>query len=418
MYQDVRDQADIDLAIRRVVARLVSLRQNVKNHVLVSCPRGVLVHTRLQAMFNVKFASKTDQSIHEIIMGHATSAERLGPGSFDLCIEKLLEKLDSVRGSCQDLPSPRTLSDIVGSGAVTPSNSDVDWVLAEHLAGASPRTSAMLRQALDLAGFAGRVMVEKTHARPSVELIRGYTFEQAPAWALSARFEKPKVVCIDGYIEQVSELHHLLEVAAETKESVLLFIRGMSDDVKHTLKVNYDRGSLRVIPIIIKFDIEGINAINDIAIATGAELVSSSKGDLVSNIKLSESPHVDEVVVHMTKVMVVNTRSRRAVESHVAFLRKKRLDEKIDDVACLFDVRIKSLSPNHVVVRLPDDKDYVTSSQSIDYTLRAIKALVDHGSIIVDGKRTLTVTALASEVHSSRCLATLLSLGAMINQGS
>ena len=98
----------------------------------------------------------------------------------------------------------------------------------------------------------------------------------------------------------------------------------------------------------------------------------------------------------------------------MAFLRQKRLAEKVDDVAHLFDVRIKALSPNHVVIRLSDDKDFVTAAQSIDYALRAVKSLVDHGSIIVGGKQTLTTTAIAAEVHSSRCYATLASLGAMI----
>ena len=272
----------------------------------------------------------------------------------------------------------------------------------------------MLKQALDLAGFAGRIVVEKTVARPSVELVRGYTFDQAPAWPIKVRLERPRVICIDGFVEAVSELHHLLEEASEAREPLLLFVRGMSDDVKNTLKVNYDRGSLRVMPVIVKFDIEGINAINDISVATGAGLVSSHKGDLISNIRLAEAARIDEAIVHPNKVALTNTRSRLAVEAHVAFLRKKRKDEKVDDVAQLFDSRIKALSPNHVVIRLPDDKDFVTSSQSIDYTLRAIRALVDHGTIVHAGKKTLTVTVLASEVHSSRCYSTLASLGAML----
>lgn len=397
-----------------MAASLTLLRANVKDHVLVPRPGGLLVHTRLQTLFNMKFGSAIEQSIHEIIVNHAHAAERLGPGGFDTCIEKLLEKLELAKGSDQPIAPSITPRDLVGPGAASPVQSDVDWVLAEHLAGANPRTCAMLRQALDLAGFAGRIVVEKSPAGPSVELVRGYSFDQAPAWPVSVRFERPKVICIDGYIEAVSELHHLLEEVAESRESVLLFVRGMSDDVKHTLKVNYDRGSLRVLPVIVKFDVEGINAINDIAVATGAALVSSHLGDLISNVRLADASRIDEAIIHVNKVSVTNTRSRRAVEAQVAFLRQKRLTEKIEDVAHLFDVRIKALSPNHVVIRLSDDKDFVTAAQSIDYTLRAIKSLVDHGSIRVGGKQVLTVTAIAAEVHSSRCYTTLASLGAMI----
>lgn len=242
----------------------------------------------------------------------------------------------------------------------------------------------------------------------------GYTFDQAPAWPVNVRLERPRVVCIDGFIESVSELHHLLEAAAETKEPVLLFVRGMSDDVKHTLRVNYDRGSLRVVPIVVRFDFEGINTINDISIVAGSTLVSSNKGDLISNVRLNDAARIDEAVIHATKVAIINACSHRAVATHVAFLRKKREEEKIDDVATLLDARIKSLSPNHVVIRLIDDKDFIASSQAIDYALRAVRSLVDHGTVVVRGRRLLTTTAIASEVHSSRCRATLRSLGAMI----
>lgn len=369
-------------------------------------------------MFNMKFTGHLEQSINEIVMGHAAAAEKLGPGGFDMFIEKLLEKLSHATNGNHGSTPKVIPNDLVGPGAAVPTDLDVSWVLERYLMGVPNRTREMLFKALDLAGFAGRIIVEKTLARPSIELVRGYSFDQQPAWPMSVRLEKPRVVCIDGFIETVSELHRLLTDASEAREPVLVFVRGMSDDVKNTLRVNYDRGSLRVVPVIVKFDVQGINAINDIAVATGSHLVSSHAGDLISNIKLSDASRIDEAIVYPTKVAVTNTGSRRAVETHVAFLRKKRLDEKIDDVALLFDMRIKSLSPNHVVIRMTDDKDYVTASQAIDYALRAVKALVDHGTIVINGQKTLTVTAIASEVHATRCHATLCSLGAMITQGS
>lgn len=410
----VHPHSDIDRAVVRVAARLTRLRENVKDRVLVARPSGLVVHTRLQAIFNLKFDDRVEQAIHEIVVTHAHSAERLGPGGFDACIERVLEKFDVTAGSNTNPAALVKMSDIVGGGASVPVRSDVDWVLAEHLAGADERTQVMLHRALDLAGFAGRIAVDKARARPSVELVRGYTFDLAPAWPINARCERPRIVCIDGFIEAVSELHHLLEEAAESKETVLLFVRGLADDVRNTLRVNYDRGSLRVVPIIAKFDIEGINVLNDVAIASGAHLVSSHTGELISATKLSEAVRIDEAVVYPTKVALTNTASRMSVEAHVAFLRKKRLDEKVDDVARLFDARVKALSPNHVIVRLPDDKNYVASAQAIDYALRAIRALIEHGTVEFRGKRMLTVTALASVVHADRCYETLRSLGALV----
>lgn len=416
--QQVYHRGDVEAALSRVVARIAQLRENVKDRVLIARPGGLVVHTRLQVIFGLRFDDLIEQSIHEIIVTHAHAAEVLGPGGFDLCIERLLEKIASFNGRCTFARTGELICDIVGAGAKAPVGSDLVWVLREHMASSNPRTQSMLERALQLAGFAGRIIVERARSRPSVELVRGYTFDLVPGWPLSARFERPRAICIDGFIEAVSELHHLLEEAAESKEPLLLFVRGMSDDVKNTLKVNYDRGSLRVVPIIAKFDIEGINILNDVAAATGADLVSSNKGDLISSVRLAGAPFLDEAIVNFNKVVVMSTASRRAVEAHVAFLRKKRREEKVDDIAKLFDARIKSLSPNHVVVRLPDDKDYVVAAQAIDYALRAVRSLVDHGTVEVGGKRLLTATAIAAEVHATRCFDTLVALGAVIKSAT
>ncbi len=402
------------LALARVVNEIKLIRDRVEANVLVASGNGVLLQTRLQTLFGMKFSNKLEQSVHEIIVNHSLAAERIGPGGFDQCIEMLLEKLNDPFCVAPLVRSEFNSSDILGSGVAAPVKTDIDWVIAKHLPSNHAMTRAIVSAALGLAGFAGRIMVEKTLARPSVELVRGFAFDQSPAWPLSVRLERPRVLCLDGFVESVSELHRLLEDAAEAKEPVLVFLRGMSDDVKNTLRVNYDRGSLRVVPVIVKFDLQGINAINDVAIATGARLVSSNMGDLISNTRLCDASRIDEAIVYPTKVVVTNTRCRREVETHVAFLRQKRSDEKVEDVAALIDLRIKSLSPNHVVVRLPDDKNYVTTSQSIDYVLRAIKSLVDHGSVTIDGKKTLATTAAASRFHATRCHETLLSIGAII----
>lgn len=405
---------DVERSLQRVAVRIGQLRENVKNRVLVARPDGLVVHTRLQVIFGLRFDNPIEQSIHEIVVTHAHAAEVMGPGGFDLCIERLLEKIERHSG-CNTLGPVRTIvSDIVGAGTVVPMGSDLTWVLGEYMTGSDMRTRSMLQHALHLAGFAGRIIVERARSTPSVELIRGYKFDLTPGWPLSAKFERPLVVCVDGFVETVSEIHHLLEEATNSKESLLLFVRGLSDDVKNTLKVNYDRGLLRVVPIIAKFDIEGINVLNDVAAASGAVLISSNKGDLISSIRLVGAPRLDEAIVHFNNVVMSSTTSRRAVEAHVAFLRKKRREEKVDDVARLFDARIKSLSPNHVVVRLPDDKDYVVAAQSIDYTLRAVRSLVDHGTVDVNGKKLLTATAIAAEIHSTRCFDTLVTLGAVV----
>lgn len=356
-------------------------------------------------MFNMKFNDELDNVLYELILQHATKAERTGPGGFNRCIELLLEKLTGIAGSSQ-------LQEIAGA-VWAPSISDMRSMTERHSLLGGSCVGVAVATAVELAGFGGRIIIEKTSARTmSVELVRGYTFELRQLLPIDVSFVHPRACCIDGYIENVAEVHHLLEAAAEAKEPCALFVRGVSDDVKHTLKTNYDRGSLKVLPIGVNFDLEGMNTLNDLSVTLGCDLVSSLKGDLISSIRFHELPRVDQVTVYKGKVVIVNACTTTRVNAHVAQLRSRREAESIDDVGSLLDKRIRSLSPNHVVIRVPDDKDFVVSSQSIDYSLRAARSLIEHG-VMKNGE--LAATELAAHVHADRCAQTIAGIGAYLS---
>ncbi len=305
--------------------------------------------------------------------------------------------------------------DILSSGSSIAKASDIPWVLNTYASDMKSDVREMFLCAISSAGFAGRIVVEKSRSDvSSIEIIKGYTFETSPSWHLTVKLDKPRVICIDGFIESVSEIHHFLEASSEAKEPVLMFVRGLHDDVKNTLKVNFDRGSLVVIPIIVPFDLSGMNTLKDVSIACGCNLVSNLSGELISSITYSGLSSIDSASLYHNKVVLMNKKSRRSVAAHVKDLRSRRDDQNVDDVAKLLDNRIRSLSPNHVVIRLSDDKDFITKSQSIDYALRALRSLIDYGTISYEGKKQLTATVVASSIHAKKCINMLSSVGAIL----
>ena len=90
-----------------------------------------------------------------------------------------------------------------------------------------------------------------------------------------------RIACIDGYVESVSELHLLLEELSEAKVPCFLFVRGMSEDVLHTIKTNNDRKTLMVFPYIVPFDLDSVNTIVDIAVSAGTDVLSNLKSDKI-----------------------------------------------------------------------------------------------------------------------------------------
>jgi len=360
------------------------------------------VGTSVQFFNKFKLNDDLQRSLLGVIFNHAMMAERVSPGSFEMTLRLVSDSIrrgGEVKINNNSIAKKPTLSDLRTIIDRVSNNKNISQIVCD---------------ALELAGYGGRIVVEKSSSDvSSVELCNGYTFECRPAWKLVAKFENVRTCVIDGYVESVSEIHHLLQVSSEKKEPLALFTRGASNDVIHTLKVNYDRGSLRVIPLIVNFDLEGINTVNDISVVTGADLVSSNRGDLISSIKYEEMPIVDSITTHPNKVTVKNSGTRSAVNLQVRRLLEKSMESAAADVSELYHKRIRSLSPNHVTIRIPDNKDYVKDAQAIDNCLRIARTLSDHGTHDSGGGPAPAGAHVVSAAYATKCVVTLRSLGAI-----
>lgn len=403
---EVCTQYNLQDVLKRILYRFKSYENKSIHEILSIVDNKIKVGTEIQFLFGIKVDDPYEAKIIEIIMTHLVSAEQFGPGAFEMTLKMVLNKLEYfVKGFQQT--NKQEYSGVI---SCRPNDVDIEKIIESTTIRSNLMTSSMLREAIKLSGFGGRIIVEKVrNGTSSVELVRGYNFAVRSAWPISTKLIQPRIFVIDGYIEAVSEIHHLLEAASEAKESAVLFTRGMSNDVIHTLKTNFDRGTLKIVPVVVQFDIDGINTVNDIAIVTGSNMISSNKGDIISSLKFHEAPRVNAMHVYADKVLIQETRTATAVQTQISFLKKKRDESKID-TGDVFNKRIRSLSPNQVVIRLPDNKDFVRSSQAIDIALRKIKALVDFGTI--DGE--ITTTKIASDVYSTKCISLISSLGAII----
>lgn len=410
MKNEVFTSSEIRDAVRLLAKKLKLLISSTSSAVLTTAKSGLLIQTRYQLLFGFKCSSQLESRIFEMILNHALSAEKIGPGSFDKTLELFLDLFEKSDAESNISFFPCDL------GAIPATFSDIVSVTKEFFDSSKEEALHIFLEAIELAGFGGKIFVEKTHAAiPSIELNCGFSFDIKPAWDLNAKFSNVRTLVIDGYVESVSEVHHILESISQKKESCVIFARGMSQDVIHTLRVNFDRGTLTAIPVIVNFDIEGINTLNDITVVTGNNLVSSNKGDLISSIAYDTCPVVDSVLIYPTKVIIQHNKTAVAISSHVNFLKNKRSEKSyVEDMSKLYDKRIRSLTPNQVLIRLPNDKDFIRLSQSIDLGLRTVKSLVDYGVVIRDGVRVPAILDFTTKLYSQKCFKAISDLGAAI----
>lgn len=397
VFNDVSSTHVIELAKQNVLAFYASARS--RDSFMTLEKEQILLKTRFLTLCQHKFDSNVEQVIHETILSAAYRAEVLSPGSFDKVLEKLVN-------SNEDSSSHSTFF-----SSRVPTTSDIEVFLNKTITEKTVKN--MVIDALTIAGFGSKLMLEKTRGRPHVEHVSGYSFQLKPAIKFSSSLSSCRIICVDGFIESVGEVNALLEQAVESKEPCLLFTRGLHDDVRQTIAVNNLRGSFKIVPVIVEFDTYGLNTLVDIAIAAGGDVVSTNKGELISTIKLSEQPVVERADVFEDRIVIYNKKTKTNVQKHLSNLFEKRANSH-HEFHEFIDSRIKSLSSNVVFVRLSDDHLFVQRSQMIDLFLRTLKNVMAYG-VIDDGSSVLPATSSrVSDLYASRCRQSLKNIGAII----
>jgi hypothetical protein len=91
------------------------------------------------------------------------------------------------------------------------------------------------------------------------------------------------VFIIDGFIQTVGEIHHILEKSNnDLNNTFVLFCFGMADDVKKTIITNNKKGKTRVFPLSFEFNESNLNFMNDIAVVHNSDIISSLSGQTIS----------------------------------------------------------------------------------------------------------------------------------------
>lgn len=250
--------------------------------------------------------------------------------------------------------------------------------------------STVVMETLKLASIEGKIYVEDSkQANYVIERKTGYSFKTKPfkfflngstnAWER----QNVRVLLVDGIVEKVSEIDPILRGAFEQNQPALLVARGFSEEVVATLKANYDRGTLDILPVRINSDLESINILNDIASVAGSDIVSTLKGEMLCFKKWDELPIVERVRAMPDQITIEEDRTKPQVVAQVQHLLNKRLDTHVEDVVNLIDERIKCLTSDAVVVRLPNmtDVENQATRVKIDVFLRAAKAILNHNMV-------------------------------------
>jgi hypothetical protein len=195
-----------------------------------------------------------------------------------------------------------------------------------------------------------------------------------------ASIQDCKVIFIDGIIESVSECHRLFQESYERKVPIAIFARGYAEEVYATAAVNMQRQTAQIIPILIPFDEVGVNGMGDLASCFGAELISSDKGQLISNVSLEDCVSASRLSCSEAGTEIEQLSGKT---DEVVLKLTKKLESADASQSDLIRRRLKALGSSLVTIKIGNDKKSLAGLQRdrVDFGLRYIRKCMRDGVV-------------------------------------
>ena len=251
----------------------------------------------------------------------------------------------------------------------------------------SPDANNLIDRILDIFDQGDQVIVKKTLSRnTTVSKELGYTFDNLivdPIFIKSGVWKRKNVnvVLIDGIIENVSEIHHLLTQAYETKEPYFVVCTGILPEPKSVIIQNFARSTVDMVVATIRSDEFNIQALVDLGTVCITEPVSALKGDTISQASTRGLRKVELIEVMRDSTNIKNSQAKRSTDSLLADVIER--SSMNHDVAHLFQNRVKCLTSSriNVAIGIDDVNREKTIVEDVDIFFRSCPLILRQGFI-------------------------------------
>lgn len=265
----------------------------------------------------------------------------------------------------------------------------------------------MIAEAMEKVGKDGVITVEEAKGTETeVKTVEGMQFDRgylSPYFVtdsekMEADLETPYILIYDKKISTMKDLLPVLEQTAQTGKPLLIIAEDVDSEALATLVVNKIRGALKVAAVKAPgFGDRRKAMLEDIAILTGAQVVSEERGFKLENTTVDMLGTAEKVVIDKDNTVVVNGAGteedikarigqiKAQIESSTSDYDKEKLQERLAKLSGGVAVLYIGAATE---VEMKEKKDRV------DDALHATRAAVEEG--IVAGGGTALIRAIAS----------------------
>jgi chaperonin GroEL len=270
----------------------------------------------------------------------------------------------------------------------------------------------LIAEVIEKVGKEGVITVEEGQGLSlESEVVEGFTFDRGFVSAymvtdtsrMEAVYDKPAVVITDGKISSIQEFLPLLEKLAQSgKKDLVLIAEDVEGEALGTLILNRLKGVFNTVAIKAPaFGDRRKDILNDIAILTGAQVITEDQGMTFENVGLEVVGTARKVIVTKDETTIIEGDGSPA---EVA-ARIKQINTQVAAASSEYDKenlekRRAALSGKVAVIKVggATETEIEEKKYRVDDAVAAVKAALDEGVVAGGG---VTLVNLISSITTS-----------------
>jgi chaperonin GroEL len=256
----------------------------------------------------------------------------------------------------------------------------------------------LIAEAMDKVGKDGVITVEEAKGiNDDLEVVEGMQFDRGyispyfvtNAEKMTCELESPIILLTDGKVTSLKDLVPLLEQVQQSGRPLLIIADDIEGEALSTLVLNKLKGVLNITAVKAPgFGDRKKEMLKDIAILTGATLITEELGLTLEKVTLEDLGQAGRVVIDKDNTVIVDGKGdKSAVEARVNEIRAQ-----IETTSSEYDKeklqeRLAKLSGGVAVIKVgaATETEMKEKKDRVDDALSATKAAVDEGIVIGGG---------------------------------
>ncbi|RYY80096.1 MAG: chaperonin GroEL [Moraxellaceae bacterium] len=256
----------------------------------------------------------------------------------------------------------------------------------------------LIAQAMEKVGKEGVITVEEGSGfEDTLDVVEGMQFDRgyvSPYFAnkqdtLTAELENPYILLVDKKISNIRELIPTLEAVAKSGKPLLLIAEDVEGEALATLVVNNMRGIIKVCAVKAPgFGDRRKAMLQDIAILTGATVVSEEVGMSLETATLQDLGSARKVTVGKENTVIVDGAGQKEeIDARVATIRTQIEDATSDYDREKLQERVAKLAGGVAVIKVgaATEVEMKEKKDRVDDALHATRAAVEEGVVAGGG---------------------------------